>query len=110
MAFKQGPMKSPEESGEGRRPGRGGREARREGGFEDGENGRGSTPYSRKHSAKPGGYSIDSHDATSGRGGSGIIGGSDDFKGHKTDLEHPGTHAEFEALGTEDDGPTGGRD
>jgi hypothetical protein len=98
--------KSPEESGEGRRPERGGAKERREGGFADGEMGRGSTPYHKSHSAKQG--TIAQHDATSGRGGSGIIGGGDDFKGHKTDIEHPASHAEFEELGT--DRATDGRD
>ena len=100
-------LKSPEESGEGSRPQRGGKEVRREGGFEDGQYGRGSTPYKRSHSAKP--ASLSEHEATSGRGGSGIIGGGDDFKGHKSDIEHPDSHAAFEDLGTERDG-SGGRD
>jgi hypothetical protein len=108
MAFKKGSLKSPEESGEGSRPQRGGKEGRREGGFEDGEHGRGSTPYMKgKHGGKQG--TLAEHFATSGRGGSGIIGGADDFKGHKSDIEHPDSHAAFEELGTETDG-SGGRD
>jgi len=104
-------LESPEEHGEGRRPARGGREAREEGGFADGEHGRGSTPYNRrKHSAKPEGHSISAHEATSGRGGSGIIGKADGFKGHSEDIEHPMSHSDFEALGVEDDGMAGGRD
>ena len=111
MAFKQGSKESPEEYGEGKRPARGGKMERQEGGFEDGEYGRGSTPYNRaKHSPHPGGHPLSAHVATAGRGGSGIIGRADDFKGHSSDLEHPASHAEFEALGTEDDGGVGGRD
>lgn len=106
MTFKKGAMKSPEESGEGKRPERGGAKERREGGFADGEMGRGSTPYLKSHSAKPG--TLAEHDATSGRGGSGIIGGGDSFKGHKEDLEHPSSHREFEDLGT--DRGSGGKD
>jgi hypothetical protein len=99
MAFKRSSKEAPEESGEGRRPERGGAKERREGGFADGEMGRGSTPYMKSHSGKRG--TLAEHAATAGRGGSGIIGGADDFHGHKTDLEHPGSHAEFEELGTE---------
>lgn len=93
-------LESPEESGEGPRPTRGGHESRHEGGFEEGEHGRGPTPYKRSHSAKPNGHSMAAHAATAGRGGSGIFGGGDSFKGHKQDLEHPQSHADFEALGT----------
>jgi hypothetical protein len=97
MAFKKSSMKSPEEHGEGKRPARGGKEERREGGFADGEFGRGSTPYMKSHSAKP--ASLASHGATAGRGGSGVIGRGDDFKSHAPDLEHPDSHAAFERLG-----------
>lgn len=93
-------LESPEEHGEGARPSRGGRESREEGGFSEGTHGRGPTPYKRSHSAKPGGHSIDAHLATAGRGGAGIIGGADGFKGHKSDIEHPQSHADFESLGT----------
>ena len=100
--------KSPEESGEGKRPERTGKSREFDGGgFLEGDHGRGSTPYTKKHSAKP--ASLAAHAATSGRGGSGIVGGADDFKGHKSDIEHPGSHAEFEELGAEDSG-SGGRD
>jgi hypothetical protein len=100
-------LESPEEMGEGTRPARGGREARQEGGFEDGEMGRGSTPYLKsKHGGTEG--SIAKHSATSGRGGSGIIGKGDSFKGHSEDIEHPQSHSEFEQLGQ--GGPTGGED
>lgn len=97
-------LQSPEEMGEGTRPARGGREVREEGGFMDGEYGRGSTPYLKsKHGGVEG--SIAKHSATSGRGGSGIIGKGDSFKGHAEDLEHPTSHREFEMLGQ--DGPSG---
>lgn len=102
-------FKSPEESGEGQRPARGGRELREEGGFCDGEYGRGSTPYKRSHSSKPDGHSLEAHDGTSGRGGSGIIGRGDGYKNHSEDIEHPATHAEFEALGTDGGSSIGGR-
>ena len=49
------------------------------------------------------------HLATAGRGGSGIIGKGDSFKGHAEDLEHPQSHgAEFEQLGQ--GGGPGGED
>ena len=95
-------LESPEEHGEGSRPPRGGE--RSEGGFEEGSHGRGPTPYKRSQSAKPNGHPIEKHFATAGRGGSGIIGGADGFKGHKADIEHPQSHSEFEALGA--DGPS----
>lgn len=97
MAFKKSRMESPEEGRESRRPARGGKSERREGGFEDGSHGRGPTPYKKSHSAKP--ASLDAHAASSGRGGGGIIGKADDFKGHTEDVDHPGSHAEFERLG-----------
>lgn len=91
-------LKSPEETGEGPRPARGG--SREEGGFEEGTHGRGPTPYKRSHSPKPNGHSLDAHAATAGRGGSGIIGGADGNKGTKADIAHPQSHGDFEALGT----------
>lgn len=94
-------LKSPEEHGEGRRPKRGGAAEREEGGFREGEFGRGPTPYTRGHSGKPNGHSLEAHEATSGRGGSGVIGKHDDFKGRSEDIEHPASHSEFENLGTE---------
>lgn len=103
-------LESPEERGAGKRPERGGRAAREEGGFSDGEFGRGSTPYKRSHSSKPNGHSMADHEATSGRGGSGIFGKGDGFKSHAEDLEHPLSHAEFESLGVDGGGGTGGRD
>lgn len=72
-----------------------------EGGFKEGEHGRGPTPFMKSHSAKPAGYSIEAHMGDSGRGGSGILGGGDSFKGSKGDVSHPASHAEFEALGTD---------
>lgn len=97
---------SPEESGEGSRPQRGG--MREEGGFAEGTHGRGPTPYKKSHSSKPNGHSLEAHLATSGRGGSGIIGGADGNKGPKQDIEHPQSHADFENLGV--GGSTGGSD
>lgn len=100
-------LESPEEMGEGTRPARGGKQSREEGGFLDGEAGRGSTPYLKsKHGGMEGGLA--KHAATAGRGGSGIIGKGDSFKGHAEDLEHPQSHAEFESLGQ--GGPAGGED
>lgn len=93
-------LESPEEEGAGRKPPRGGETAREEGGFADGEYGRGSTPYKKSHSAPMG--TLENHSGTSGRGGSGIFGKSDQFKGHAKDLEHPCTHAEFERMGHDD--------
>jgi hypothetical protein len=106
--FKSGAYKAPEESSEGKRPPRGGKALREEGGFSDGEFGRGSTPYSRRHSGKhANGQPLSAHTATSGRGGGGAIGKGDAFKAHSEDLEHPGTHAEFEAMGGVDGGAGG---
>ncbi len=100
-------LESPEEMGEGTRPARGGGAAREEGGFAEGEFGRGPTPYLKsKHGGIEG--SIAKHSATSGRGGSGIIGKGDSFKGHSQDLEHPASHREFEMLGQ--GGSSGGDD
>lgn len=90
--------KSPEEYGEGPRPARGSSGPFE--GFSEGTHGRGPTPYKKSHSAKPNGHSLEAHEATSGRGGSGIFGGSDSTKGHVADYEHPQSHSEFEALGT----------
>jgi hypothetical protein len=98
---------SPEEMGEGTRPARGGKGVREEGGFAEGTFGRGPTPYLKsKHGGVEG--KIAPHLATAGRGGSGIIGKGDSFKGHSEDLEHPQSHSEFEQLGQ--GGPVGGED
>ena len=98
-----GKFKSPEESGRSAtRAPRGG--AGREwdgGGFPEGQNGRGPTPYKKSHSAKP--ASLESHSATSGRGGEGQFGKADGFKGNAADIQHPGSHAEFEQLGADGD-------
>lgn len=80
---------------------RGGGESREEGGFSEGEHGRGPMPYLRRHSSKPDGHSLDAHMSDTGRGGGGIIGKGDDFKGRSEDVAHPASHSEFEALGTE---------
>ena len=93
---------SPEEHGEGHpRPPRGGKAAREEGGFEEGTFGRGPTPYTKSHSPKANGHSISTHMSDSGRGGSGIIGKGDSFKGHSQDICHPESHGEFEGLGAD---------
>lgn len=89
--------KSPEESGAEPRAKRGSSGPFE--GFSEGEHGRGPTPYKRSHSSKPNGYSLGAHEATAGRGGPGVFGGSDGTKGHVQDYEHPQSHAEFENLG-----------
>jgi hypothetical protein len=98
MAFKKSRLEAPEEGKEGKRPGRKGKDKEWSGGgFREGSHGIGSTPYMKSHSAAP--ASLKSHDATSGRGGGGVIGKADDFKGHAKDLEHPDSHEAFERLG-----------
>lgn len=72
------------------------------GGFEEGTHGLGPTPYHRSHSAKPNGHSLEKHNATSGRGADGIYGKGDGVKGRTPDIQHPSSHAEFEALGVDD--------
>ena len=90
-------LKSPEESGEGHKAVPRRSAGPFDSGFGEGEHGRGPSPYSTSHSIKP--ASMESHSATSGRGGTGRIGKGDSFKARTTDVEHPGTHGEFEALG-----------
>lgn len=97
MAFKKSRMKSPEEGKEGKRPARGAESKREEGGFAEGTFGRGPTPYKKSHSAAP--ASLKAHDATSGRGGGGVIGKADDHKGYSEDIAHPESHSAFERLG-----------
>lgn len=82
------------------KPPKGGAESRHEGGFAEGEYGRGPTPYKRSHSPKAGGHSLEAHIGTAGRGDGGFTGGSEQNKGHVEDLRHPQSHGEFEALGT----------
>ncbi len=89
-------LKSKHESHESR-PKKGGAAERHEGGFAEGEYGRGPTPYSKSHSAKPGTFA--QHKGTSGRGSGGIFGGADQNKGHAADIEHPADHCDFEELG-----------
>jgi hypothetical protein len=103
-------LTSPEEHGSGKRPPRGGGGARHEGGFAEGQGGRGPNPYKKAHSGKhAGGQPLSVHEATAGRGGGGMIGKGDMHKDHSADVEHPGSHAEFEALGGTDGG-AGGKD
>jgi hypothetical protein len=97
-------LESPEERKMTEHLPKGGKESREEGGFAEGEMGRGPTPYLRgKHSSKPEGFGTEVHMGTSGRGGPGRGGMGDDFKGHHKDVEHPQSHSEFEALGTEEE-------
>lgn len=71
-------------------------------GFSEGMHGRGPTPYKKSHSGGNHlGHSIDSHMGTSGRGGTGIIGMGDGFKGRSEDVESPASHADFESLGAD---------
>jgi hypothetical protein len=92
--------KAPEETGNARKLPKGGAAARHEGGFREGEFGRGPTPYKRSHSHKNGaGMSIDPYMGPAGRGGGGVAGKGDDFKRHAEDVQHPESHAAFERLG-----------
>jgi hypothetical protein len=102
MGFKKTPYEAPEERRGAGQAARGGKAQREEGGFEDGEHGRGSTPYKLSHSEKRNGFPTSDFAATSGRGGIGRIGKGDGFKAHAEDIAHPRSHAEFEALGTDD--------
>ena len=93
--------KAPEETGMGPRAKRGGEKARHEGGFKEGEFGRGPTPFHPHMSHNRGrGMGTAAHEGTSGRGGEGRIGENDDHKLRSEDLSHPQSHAEFERLGT----------
>jgi len=89
--------KSKREVSDGKGASAGGGAKRKEGGFPEGDYGRGPTPYKKSHSAAPG--TLSQHTATSGRGAGGIYGGSDQNKTHAADVEHPCSHAEFEQLG-----------
>jgi|SRR5579885_3721654 len=101
--FKRGRETSPEEHGASPRKSRSGGAGNTwdGGGFPEGTHGRGPTPYKRAHSAAP--APLSAHTATSGRGGEGQFGRSDQHKGHSQDIQHPGSHAEFEALGADGD-------
>jgi hypothetical protein len=66
-------------------------------GFSEGQHGRGPVPYKASQSSAAG--TLEQHDATSGRGGDGIIGKGDGFKTRAPDVSYPQTHAEFEQLG-----------
>lgn len=92
---------APEEHGAGPAVARGS-QAPFDSGFGEGEHGRGPSPYSIAHSGKArGGHSLEAHTGTSGRGGPGVIGKGDGFKSRSEDVEHPQSHSEFEALGTQ---------
>lgn len=66
--------------------------------FQSGKHGRGPTPFSTSMSRKP--ASKGSHSGTAGRGSSGVQGGGRDSQEPMTgDVEHPQSHAGFEALG-----------
>ena len=104
-------LTSPEEHGSGQRPKKGGAEIRHEGGFAEGEMGRGPTPYKKSHSVKPdSGQSRAAHMGTAGRGGSGIYGAGEQNKRHAPDIEHPASHKEWEAMGGDDGYGTSGMD
>lgn len=90
-------LTSKRESAEGKKASRGGNSKRHEGGFAEGDYGRGPTPYAKSHSASPG--TLAQHAATAGRGAAGIFGAGEQHKGHSADLGHPASHAEFEELG-----------
>ena len=90
-------MKSKHEVSDGAAAPRGGGEKRKEGGFAEGDYGRGPTPYKKSHSVAPG--TLKQHEATAGRGAPGIYGKGDGFKTHAQDIEHPESHAAFEELG-----------
>lgn len=89
-------LKSKHEVRDGKAASRGGAAERHEGGFAEGEFGRGPTPYKKSHSAAPG--TLAQHAATSGRGAGGHY-GKEGNMGHAEDLCHPESHAEFEELG-----------
>src|ERR1700737_3551819 len=92
-------LTSPEERGAGKHPPRGGASKRHEGGFAEGDYGRGPTPYKLSHSgAHKNGQPLSVHEATAGRGGGGRIGKGDMHKNHSQDIEHPRSHAGFKAL------------
>ena len=93
-------FKSPEEHGKGHPPLKRGSAGPFDSGFGEGEHGRGPSPYNRKMSPKYNGHSREAHAGNAGRGGAGVIGKGDAFKGRSEDIAHPKTHAEFEALGT----------
>lgn len=96
--------KAPEESGHARKLPKGGAESRHEGGFREGEYGRGPTPYKRSQSHKGGsGMGTEAYMGPAGRGGGAIAGRGDSFKSHAEDVAHPGSHAEFERLGHSED-------
>ena len=104
----KGNLVSPEEHGGGKKPPRGGNASRHEGGFAEGEYGRGPMPYKISHSGRhAAGQPHDVHSGTSGRGGGGIIGKGDGHKDRSADVEHPQSHAEFERLGGVDGGAGG---
>lgn len=65
--------------------------------FEEGKHGRGPTPYSTSMSRKPAGFR--SHSGESGRGAPGIHGEPEGRGAMSGDVEHPQSHAGFEALG-----------
>jgi hypothetical protein len=102
--FGKSRVRAPEEGANSRKVPRGGAEKRHEGGFREGEMGRGPTPYKKSHSHRNGaGMDLNEYEGTAGRGGGGIIGKSDNFKAHSEDIEHPQSHADFERLGHSED-------
>jgi hypothetical protein len=92
--------KAPEESRSSGKLPKGGAESRHEGGFREGEFGRGPTPYKLSHSHKNGAIrETGPYMGPAGRGGAGTVGKSDNFKQRSEDVEHPSSHAAFERLG-----------
>ena len=96
-------LESPEEHGSGHKKAPRGSGGPFDSGFSEGHHGRGPSPYHKgKHSTHPDGHPLEHHAANAGRGGTGIIGKGDGFKGRTHDTAHPQDHAEFEALGVKD--------
>lgn len=66
--------------------------------FQAGKHGRGPTPYTTSMSRKPASHRA--HAGEAGRGFTGVQGGGRDSHEEMTgDIEHPQSHAGFEALG-----------
>lgn len=61
----------------------------------------GPTPYTKSMSKAPAATTTSAH---IGRGGKGRFGGADANKGPRSDISHPQSHSDFEALGQGNDG------
>lgn len=98
--MKPGPKESAEErSGSAGHVPKGGSKSRHEGGFAEGEYGRGPMPYHGHMSGKKNGHGTEGHVGSAGRGDGGITGKHDSFVGRSEDVKHPQSHDEFECLG-----------